>query len=213
MTLIDKKLLEKLYVKEGKSMQEIANALGCSVHKVQYWLAKHQLPRRSIGEAIYRWHNPKGDPFQYRPPRTRKEAMLFGMGIGLYWGEGTKADRYTVRLGNTDPALLNVFLEFIARFYNIKRKDCRFGLQIFSDMKDSEALDFWCKKLKIRKRQFQKIVCTPSGSLGTYRRKSQYGVLTIYYGNRKLRDLLIEQLRHNGYAPSFPSSQAAVAQW
>lgn len=184
-----------MYLRERKSMQEISKKIGCSIHKVQYWLRKHKIPSRSIGDAIYQWHNPKGDPFTYKPPRTTKDHMLFGIGIGLYWGEGTKANKHAVRLGNTDPYLLAKFLHFLERFFRIKRQDCRFGLQIFSDIKVEEALDFWTKKLKIGKHQFFKVVCTPSGSIGTYRRKSPYGVLTVYYGNRKLRDILVEKLR------------------
>lgn len=199
MVALQKADLERLYMKEKKSMKEIAIIMHCSTNKIQYWLNKHQIPRRSISDAIYHWHNPKGDPFIFDPPKSVKDWKLFGIGIGLYWGEGTKADRVTVRLGNTDPALLDVFLRFLIRFFNIKKEDCRFGLQIFTDVDPHNALDFWTKRLKIRKRQFFKVTITPSGSIGTYRKKSQYGVLTIYYNNKKLRDLLIDLLVQNGY--------------
>ncbi len=171
----------------------------CSVNKVQYWLTKYAIPRRSIGDAIYQWHNPDGDPFLYDPPRTAADHALFGMGIGLYWGEGTKANLGAVRLGNTDPALLATFLAFLIRFFRIRKEDCRFGLQIFTDIDPDEALDFWIKRLKIHRRQFYKVTITLSGSIGTYRRKSRYGVLTIYYSNKKLRDALVALLAQNGY--------------
>lgn len=183
-----------MYTQEGMSMSEIAKQLSCSVHKVQYWMNKHSIQRRTIGDAIYQWHNPDGDPFTFVPPKTNQDFQLFGLGLGLYWGEGTKSNKTAVRLGNTDPDLIKQFMVFLERFYTLNRIDFRFGLQIFSDMNPNEALDFWLKKLTISKHQFYKTTVTQSGSIGTYRSKNRTGVLTIYYNNRNLRNHLLEQL-------------------
>ena len=175
-------------------MQEIAVLMNCSLHRVKYWLTKHNIQTRTISDAIYKWHNPKGDPFEFRPPETAEEYKLLGMGLGLYWGEGTKSDKGAVRLGNTDPKLIKMFIKFLVRFFGISKKDLRFGLQIFTDIDPNEALDFWAKGLNINKSQFQKVIVTISGSIGTYRKKSQYGVLTVLYFNTKLRNILVSLL-------------------
>src|SRR3989344_800394 len=104
--MLDRSVLFNLYFNKGKSMQDIADILGCSLHKVSYWMGKHVLLTRSKSDAMYLKHNPDGDPFLLRLPKTIAEAKLFGLGIGLYWGEGTKASLSSVRLGNTDPALI-----------------------------------------------------------------------------------------------------------
>ena len=39
--------------KRGLSMQEIADKMGWSLHKVSYWLNKCNIPRRSPSEAAY----------------------------------------------------------------------------------------------------------------------------------------------------------------
>src|SRR3989338_2509593 len=88
--VIQEKQLRDWYVRDKKSAQEIANILRCSAHKVNYAMEKFQIQKRSISEAIYVKNNPNGDPFKFRKPRTLREAILFGMGMGLYWGEGTK---------------------------------------------------------------------------------------------------------------------------
>ena len=175
-------------------MQEIAVIMKCSVNTVAYWMNKHGIKRRLIRDAIYNWHNPTGDPFKFRLPKTAAENKLFGMGIGLYWGEGTKANKGAIRLGNSDPKLIKTFINFLIVIFGIRKTDLKFGLQIFSDIDPGQALDFWTKALKIDKSQFQKPVVTISGSLGTYRKKSQYGVVTVHYNNRKARDLLISFL-------------------
>jgi hypothetical protein len=120
--------------------------------------------------------------------------MLFGLGIGLYWGEGTKANLNSVRLGNTDPLLIQKFIDFLVTFFCVEKKDLKFGLQLFTDIDLSSALDFWAKQLNIDRGQINKPVVTKSGAVGTYRKKSEYGVLTVMYHNKKLRNQLIDLL-------------------
>jgi hypothetical protein len=116
------------------------------------------------------------------------------MGLGLYWGEGTKANKYSIRIGNADPALLRVFTRFLIELFGVSKADMRFSLQIFTDINPQEALEYWTKELAVNPSQFYKIIVTISGSLGTYRKKSPYGVVTLYYNNKKLRDIIMGML-------------------
>lgn len=192
--MIDEYLLRDLYLQKGFSVKDIAIKLKCSVHKVTYWMLKAGIEPRSISEAIYLMNNRNGDPFKFASPETLEDAELLGFGLGLYWGEGTKADKVSVRLGNTDPELIRKFIEFLVKIFQVKKEDCHFGLQLFTDIEPARAMDFWLKKLKINKAQFYKPTISPSQSKGTYRRKSEYGVLTVYYHNKKLRDLIVSML-------------------
>lgn len=192
--MINKKELEKLYNVQNKSMKEIADLIGCSPSKVQYWMVAHGLVRKTISEAVYTKNNPEGDPFVFCPPKSLPEERLFGMGMGLYWGEGTKASKSSVRLGNSDPELISKFITFLITFFNIKKQDLHFGLQIFSDMSTDESLGFWIRKLKVKKEQFYKPIITPYRSIGNYRSKTKYGVVTVYYNNTKLKKLLMDLL-------------------
>ncbi len=188
------KSLYKLYQIEQKSVSEIAGIFNCSENKINYWLSEYGIRKRSISEAIYIKHNPDGDPFSFRAPKNIQEAKLFGMGVGLYWGEGTKADNASVRLGNSDPALLRIFISFLIKFFKIKKVDLRFHLHIFSDINPEEATNFWVKQLGIKKIQLYKPTITRTGKLGTYKKKSRYGVLTLYYCNSKLKKVLMNLL-------------------
>jgi hypothetical protein len=189
--MLDESVLRELYLKDKKSVLDIGKILGCSAHKVSYWMAKYSISLRTYSEATYVKRNPNGDPFVFRYPSNTKEAQLFGLGLGLYWGEGNKANLNSVRLGNTNPILIETFIDFLITFFQIEKKDLKFGLQLFSDMDPEEALDFWVKQLNIHRSQINKPVITISGSIGTYRNKSQYGVLTVMYHNKKLRDVLV----------------------
>ena len=192
---INKEKLFKYYFKEKKSISEIAGILGKSENGINYWMNKFGFKKRSIGEAIYLKNNPKGDPFKVMEPNNLYLAELRGFGLGLYWGEGNKKNKNSIRLANTDPALIGKFIEFLVKILGIKKEDVKFSLQIFSDISPIEAKKYWIKQLKIKDYQFYSgITITKSGKIGNYKNKSKYGVLTIYYHNTKLRNILIDML-------------------
>lgn len=183
--------LRYLYTEKGFSVPVIARRLKCSEHKVNYWLSKSGIQKRSISEALYKKWNPHGDPFVVRSPKTVEEGILYGLGIGLYWGEGTKASKGSVRLGNSDPMLIKKFIEFLVGIYGIDEKRLRFGLQIFGDMEKNTAVRHWVRILGISRKQFYPaIVVTPHRGVGNYRQKTKHGVLTVYFNNKKLRDTI-----------------------
>lgn len=177
-------------------MQQIADAMGCSLNKIDYWMRKHGTQRRNRSDAIYIRHNPDGDPFVIKKHLTSDERELYGIGLGLYWGEGTKANPSSVRLGNSDPGIILKFVEFLEQIYGVNRDNMRFGMQLFTDCSFEQAVDYWTTALNINSSQFYKPIRTISGSIGTYRKKNQYGVVTLYYNNKHLRDILVEQINN-----------------
>ncbi|MDP3995020.1 MAG: hypothetical protein Q8P78_00200 [bacterium] len=199
--LFSKQHLEKLYIEEKKSSAEMARLLRCSANKVNYWLNKYAIPKRDISEAIYSKYHPKGDPFTILRPQGIQDAVLYGLGLGIYWGEGNKANKNTIRVGNSDPALIKVFIRFLVAFFGIKRDDLKFHLHLFTDIDIQEATRFWSKALGIKKSQFYKPMVSISGSMGTYRKKSRYGVLTVYYANIKLKNILMKQIEVSAHKP------------
>jgi len=175
-------------------MAEIAEILNCSVNKVRYWMDKSEIPRRPISEAVYIKYNPDGDPFKFEAPRTLEEAQLFGLGIGLYWGEGTKANKNAVRLGNSDPVLIKSFMDFLVRIFSVDKSSLKFELQIFDDVDIREVERKWIEELDISEKQMYKTRVTPRRGVGTYRKRNTNGVMTVSYGNTKLRNRLVEML-------------------
>ena len=191
MNDISRDELVLLYTDKKLSVAQIAKTRRCSESKVNYWLTQYRISKRSISDAVYAKHNPHGDPFLFRKPTSMDEMFLYGLGVGLYWGEGTKKNKTSVRLGNSNPDLIKKFVQFLMATYQADRKKIRFGLQIFGDMSQRKAVRFWTQKLSINRSQIMKtIVVTPHRSIGNYREKSKYGVMTAYFNNRKLRDIL-----------------------
>ena len=193
--MLEKKELVALYIGKRLSASEIAKRLRCSEHKVNYWLSKNRIIKRSISDAVYQKWNPSGDPFSTVKPKSITEAIHYGIGLGLYWGEGTKANKTSVRLGNSNPALIRRFVDFLVFFYEIDRQRLRFGLQIFGDMNEKDALRYWMNVLQVSRKQFYpKIIVTPYRGIGNYRQKTKYSLLTLFFNNRKLRDIICRAL-------------------
>lgn len=192
--VIQKEYLQKEYILKKKSVSQIADEWGCSQNKITYWIQKHNIKKRSISDAVYVRSNPNGDPFQFRKPKRSEEWFLYGLGLGLFWGEGNKINKNSVRLGNTDVDLIKKFLDFLFDVYQIDKKKLRFGLQLFNDIPKEKALAYWSMRLRVPQNQFQKVVVTKSVRKGTYRKKSEHGVLTIYFSNTKLRDNIMSAI-------------------
>ncbi len=187
---MDREILHNLYVVQKRSAAYIGAQCKCSQNKVNYWLAKHNVKKRTISEAMYILKNPLGDPFNLQIPHTLREGILYGLGLGLYWGEGLKRGRGGVRLGNTDVYLVRKFIEFLQNTFQVEKSRLRFGLQIFSDISPHVALNYWKRELHIHKSQFYKVIVSKVRGKGTYTYRSKYGVIMVYFNNVRLKELI-----------------------
>jgi hypothetical protein len=197
--MMDEATLRDLYISEGLSMNQIAVRLVCSIHKVNYWMSKYGIERRSIGESVYKRLHPLGDPFNIKNIQSTSDAILYGTGVGLYWGEGNKRNKHSIRLGNTDPGIIKVFIRFLVEICGAQETMLRYGLQVFNDSDPNEALNFWLRELGIQQDQFYKTTVTPARAVGTYKMKNRNGVLTVYFHNVKLRDIIVGLCRESSF--------------
>jgi len=186
---LSKDLLEELYLEQGLSMTEIAEQLGCSVNKVAYWMNKYGIERRSVSQAIYRWHNRDGEPFHIHKPETDRERELFQLGVGLYIGEGMKRSRHRVSLSNTDPRVIRVFLRFLRGICGVSERRIWAWINIFDDVDLEEAQAYWEEVTGLPRSQFyQPVVRSRRG--GTYLNTSDYGTITVGVSSTKLHSIV-----------------------
>ena len=198
--------LRNLYQK-GFSVEEISTKTSWKHGKVAYWMKKFNIPRRSISDAVYIKCNPNGDPFKIKNKLGRNEILLKGLGLGLYLGEGDKSKNNTsVRLSNTDPQIIKIFREFLLKICNIKKK-LGYSLVLFNDCDEKKTVKFWGKHLGIKKSWLGKITKIPPQGKGTYRKKSEFGVLTITITNKKLKNEIF-RMTDELFCPNSSGSRA-----
>lgn len=188
---LSKEQLERLY-DQGLSLKEISILLNYSVHKVVYWMQRHNIPRRSRSDAAYIKLNPNGDPFVIN---TNLSPFLYGLGLGIFWGEGTKATDHIVRVTNTDPSLIRVFRMFLISVCGVKDEKIHYSIVAFNDSDISVVSGYWSKQLKISPEKFGKIVQIAPQGKGSYKRKSQFGVCSITVSNVKLKHWITIELQ------------------
>lgn len=188
-------LMEKY--SSGKSMSEIAKEFKCSQNRVVYWMKKYGIKRRSHSDAAYLKQNPDGDPFNIKTNLSKHDSFLYGLGLGIYWGEGNKNPTIpSLRVANTDPDLIRTFLFFLKSIYRLDAKRFSYSIVCFNDTNPEVARSYWAKQLKISPSKFGKITQIPSQGKGTYKKKSRYGVCIVQGNNSKLRKLVITQIEN-----------------
>ena len=188
----NKVILEKLYM-SGKSMMDISKLFKCSPNKIAYWMKKYNIKRRTTSDAIYQMHNPNGDPFKIKVDLSPEDILLKGLGLGIYWGEGSKKTKHSLRVANTDPMLLKIFIRFLKQICNLEEHRFSYSLICFNDTDPNIARNYWSTQLKISPEKFGKITIIPKQGKGTYKKKSQFGVCTVQANNVKLRDWLVAE--------------------
>jgi len=130
----------------------------------------------------------------FKNPKTLHEMFIFGLGLGLFWGEGSKRNIHAVRLSNSDPALVKKFIDFLVDIYNINKNKLKFQLLSYDDLGSKELVVFWTKYLAVKNSQFFKTTILKRRGMGTYLHKMRHGVIIVNFGNIKLRNLLCSQI-------------------
>lgn len=185
--------LSDLY-KSGKSMKQIAAEFNCSEHRVVYWMTKYGIKRRNRSDASYIRSNPDGDPFIIKTELNNEESKLFGLGLGIYWGEGEKVSKHQLRVTNTDPDVLRTYIRFLLTICQIKKEKITYSIICFNDVDPKDAALYWTKELQLSEGKFGKIVQIPPQGKGTYKRKNKTGVCTVTVSNIKLKSWIMGEL-------------------
>lgn len=107
---------------------------------------------------------------------TRKVALVV-----LYLAEGSKTARGSLMFGNSDPAIVLMFVELMRECYILDERKFRCTLQCRSDQ-DTEKLEkFWSKTTKIPLGQFYNARVDKRTSGQTSRKQDYKGVCRIDY--------------------------------
>ncbi len=110
----------------------------------------------------------------------------------LYLGEGSKSMRGCLRLGNSDPGIIRLFLKLLRSCYAIDESKFRVTVLCRADQDTKALANFWARTSDIKKGQFYKTRIDPR-TMGKVSRKLDYkGVCVIdYFSASIFHDLLV----------------------
>ena len=109
---------------------------------------------------------------------------LFILGIGLYLGEGTKANE-EVRIVNSDPTIIKLAIKWLKNYFNLDTKN--FGMKIhdYPDNDTEKNKMFWAKEASIPIEQFSKsVIDKRTNKSNLNKRKLPYGTAHLYIRKR-----------------------------
>jgi transcriptional regulator with XRE-family HTH domain len=83
-----------------------------------------------------------------------KKREFFMLGLGLYWGEGTKSRMENLTISNTDPSIINFYIYWLNKNLNIPQEKMKVQLHLYNDMNINKEIKFWSETLKVPLSQF-----------------------------------------------------------
>lgn len=187
--MIEKKLLHNLYFNKKLSMVQVADKLKITPRKVEYWLKKYNIQRRSCSESAYVKQNPNGDPFKIKRRLNLQEKELLAIGLILYWAEGSKAKKSPLQLVNLDHRMLQLFLRFLREICRIDETRLRLYVRLYKAFDRKTAKIYWSGLLDIPEEQVFIYSHTDKRSKAN-KQWSKYGIATLQFGNTKLKKWL-----------------------
>jgi transcriptional regulator with XRE-family HTH domain len=146
-------------------IKEIARRLGVSQSSVSLWVRDIELTTEQHARLLAM--NPaynrqlSGQRALAERCRARRRAAqeegrsvakrgeaLHAAGCMLYWAEGAKT-RNTLRLSNSDPDLVCMFVHFLRAYFEIEERDIRVTCNLFADhrVRQREIEEFWLDRL------------------------------------------------------------------
>ncbi|OGM97679.1 MAG: hypothetical protein A2735_03720 [Candidatus Yanofskybacteria bacterium RIFCSPHIGHO2_01_FULL_41_21] len=196
--------------REGKSYKEIRKLLGTPLSTIAGWLKDEEWSKQIRDElgakesmafpskliAIQKANKARWIK-KYKEYKSTAELEfskfqndpLFISGLMLFWGEGNKSPKdSTVRLANSDPAMIRIFYNFLTITMNIDPEKIKIHLLLYPDLVDDMQKSFWSKSIGIPLSQFIKSTYI-KGKHPT--RRLSYGVCMIYVCSRELKDKIL----------------------
>lgn len=192
----------RLMRQEGCSVKEIADKLNVSKGTVSYWVRDVNLSIDQIEELRNRhlkgaergrllgalaqkqkrlkkieYYNKKG----ISRFKNISDKELFVLGLGLYWGEGSKKTR-EVRFCNSDPKMMSFMAQWLEIFFGIKKSDIRLivGINEVHRHRELTVKRFWSKAMGVPMSQFRKTSFKKVKNRKVYKNtENHYGTLTI----------------------------------
>lgn len=205
--------------KQGKSYNEISKITGVAKSTLNHWLKDVVLTeeQRSLlssrssvqgcrGGAKHRqmWIDKRKEIMDaYDPPFCDPVFML---GLGLYWGEGTKHSPCTTAFANSDVGPVKQFIVWVRRFFEPDFDNIGVCIHHYNSEADEAIKGYWSTMLGIPLADFNKSVFTVSRA--SKRKKSNtlpYGTAHVFLRGKgnwvvrtKIEKALTTALSYNG---------------
>jgi hypothetical protein len=172
----DKELATELR-KSGKSYKEISNLLSIPKSTLSVWFSTETWSRKlkerlevvtqeQHTKRLVALNKVRGERLRLAYIDAQQQAViefkalkhnrLFIAGLMLYWGEGDKRTRHHVKLTNTDPVMVRLYIEFLLFTCDIPIELIRGQILLYPDLDRTLTEQFWIENTKLPASNFTK---------------------------------------------------------
>jgi AcrR family transcriptional regulator len=174
---------------EGRTLQDIADALGVSKSSVSLWVRDVDIEplkrRQSLNRRPHPQHVAKLAEIELcqscavdRVGRLSEQAFL-AAGAALYAGEGSKSDG-KVLFANTNPEMVAFFCAWLRRFFVIDESRLRARVYLHEGLDLDATEDHWSRLISVPRAQFRAPYrAKPDPSIR--HAKHEHGCVYVYY--------------------------------
>lgn len=113
---------------------------------------------------------------------------LFITGISVYWGEGDRATEHQVKIVNTDPKMIRLFVYFLQKICNVPQERIRAYILLYPDLVEKECREFWTRESTLPAMNFGKSTVI-QGRHKT--RRIPHGVCTVGVSSKYLKQKML----------------------
>lgn len=184
--------------RQGKSIKEIENILGIRRSSISVWVRdieltekqKQRLSMRGLALEVMerrrktRWSNETKMRTIFLEQGLKEISELprvdiLTLGLGLYWGEGSKTSRGSVELSNTDPRIIQVYVLFLNKCFGFPIKKMHGHVGLHSHLSIKKAEKYWSDISGIPLSQFQKTSFQKSRAGNDERDRLPFGTFSV----------------------------------
>ncbi len=191
---------------KGKTYYEIKSLLQTDIPKstLAYWCRNILLPKNYHAKVkrLNKLNLARGREISSKNRKEKREAFLKSVDINnkdlyshfannndsrkialttLYLAEGSKTARGSLMFGNSDPAIVLMFVNLMRECYKLDERKFRCTLQCRADQNIKKLEKFWSKTTKVPLEQFYK-ARVDKRTIGQISKKKDYkGVCRIDY--------------------------------
>lgn len=182
------------YREQGYSYNMISEKLGLAKSTLSDWLkevpykpnkeVKKRIESGRIKSAEYK-HNQKVNSIKEMKRIAKKELGkltkrdLWLLGIGLYFGEGTKLQE-CAQIANSDPEIIKLIIKWLREICGLDTENFTIAIHTYPDNNIKDTINFWSKTTGIPKKQFSKTqIDKRTNKTNKKKRKLPYGTIRL----------------------------------
>ncbi len=98
-------------------------------------------------------------------PRLSPQDLFF-LGMGLYWGEGSKKEKWSIRISNADPLVIRAFARFLKEHCNVEPESLSGWVHTYPGRSKIKAQEYWSLVSQIPLERIKVRVSISSASKG-----------------------------------------------